>query len=111
MHTPGSWGYVLRRFGEDLTEASIIGPNNEDIGFVNAGDGADEPTFYPAEGNARLIAAAPDMLAELQQCALEMDEAANLIAPNFPRAASLFVKAAERARNTIAKATALVGKE
>ena len=36
--------------------------------------------------------------AELRQCAVEMDEAANLIAPNFPRAATLFTTAAQRVR-------------
>ena len=64
-HTPGPWevGGQTTPFDRD-----IVGPNGEDIGFVNLSDGADdEPTFYPLEANARLIAAAPDMLTELKR--------------------------------------------
>lgn len=55
------------------------------------------------KANAHLIAAALDLLAELKQCAFEMEEAANLM-QNFPRASAvLFAKAAERARATVSK--------
>jgi predicted nucleic acid-binding protein len=42
---------------------NIVGPEGEDIAYANPSDGLDEPTFYPVDANARLIAAAPDLLA------------------------------------------------
>ena len=53
-HTPGPWRIESRLGGFD-----IIGPNNEDLAYVNVSDGLDEPTIYPCKANARLIAAAP----------------------------------------------------
>lgn len=63
QHTPGPW-----KVGGQITpfDREIIGPNGEDIGLVNLSNGADEPTIYPLEANARLIAAAPDLLLALQ---------------------------------------------
>lgn len=59
QHTPGPWVYhVVGHF----LDYEIRGPKSEDIASVNPSDGADDPEFYPAEANARLIAAAPDLL-------------------------------------------------
>ena len=66
-HTPGPWHVGHFRNGCD-----IVGPHGEDIGYVNASDGADEPTSYPVEANARLIAAAPDLLAAARLALEEM---------------------------------------
>ena len=40
----------------------LVGPKGEKLGCINGSDGADDPEFYPAKANARLIAAAPDLL-------------------------------------------------
>src|SRR5690606_22673320 len=55
-HTPGPWRIESRLGGFD-----IIGPNNEDLAYVNVSDGLDEPTIYPCKANANLIAAAPEL--------------------------------------------------
>lgn len=61
-HTPGPWVAVsVGGFGEYEIHA-----RGKDIAAVNVSDGMDEPTPFPAEANARLIAAAPDLLAALQ---------------------------------------------
>jgi hypothetical protein len=63
-HTPGPWrvrGGAAKVFAYD-----IVGPNGEDIGYANSSDGADEPAMYPVEANARLIAAAPDLIEALR---------------------------------------------
>lgn len=53
--TPGPWKAV----GYSPGWWQIEGPEGEQIADVNYSDGADEPTLYPEEANARLIAAAP----------------------------------------------------
>jgi hypothetical protein len=63
-HTPGPWRYVP--FGSRGKHYDIYGPRTEDLASVNGNDGGDEPEFYPSEANARLIAAAPDLLAALK---------------------------------------------
>ena len=90
-HTPGPWHV-------DGGGASVW----SDAGYVaelNSSRGLDE-----RDANARLIAAAPALLAELKQCALEMEEAPNLIFHNFPKTEEVFRKASERTLALIAKA-------
>lgn len=65
-HTPGPWK-VDGRAG--IYQHDIVGPNGEDIGYANPSDGADESTEYPVDANARLMAAAPDLLDVLKQIA------------------------------------------
>lgn len=60
--TAGPWHAAV-----SMRDADIVGPKGEDIGYVNSSDGADEPTSYPHEANARLIAAAPELYDALQE--------------------------------------------
>lgn len=60
-HTPGPWRTSNYQGG--VFQFDVVGPHGEDIGYANVSDGADEPTIYPADANARLMAAAPDLLA------------------------------------------------
>lgn len=64
MHSPGPW---------EARDGQVWGPNPHEDGDVlicdTAPDGA-ALTEYDAD-NARLIAAAPDMLTTLEQCAAE----------------------------------------
>ena len=88
-HTPGPWR---------VNGASVW----SDAGYVaelSSPRGPDE-----RDANARLIAAAPELLAELKQCALEAEEAPNLIFHNFPKTEELFLKASKRTLALIAKA-------
>jgi len=59
--TPGPW--APRK--STLMGTDIVGPNGEDIGYVNA-ENADSTERYPLDANARLIAAAPDLYAALK---------------------------------------------
>lgn len=46
----------------------------------------------------------PDLIAEVEQCATELDEAAKIIEHGYPQVAQLFTLAARRARANAAKA-------
>lgn len=59
-HTPGPWH--VRGGVSGVYSADIVGPNQEDIGYANPSDGADDAHVYPVEANARLMAAAPELL-------------------------------------------------
>jgi hypothetical protein len=63
-HTPGPWR--VRGGAASVYAYDIVGPKGEDIGYANPTDGADEATVYPVAENARLMAAAPDLLAALK---------------------------------------------
>lgn len=96
QHTPAPWRVLQSGFG---TTVWAGGENNPSI-IADKGD------HLPATiANARLIATAPDMAAEIKQCAAELEEAANIIRPTLPSLASIYDRAAERARATHAKAT------
>lgn len=57
------------------------------------------------KANAHLIAAAPDMYAEIAQCEVDLEEAAKVLAGSgFPQLASIYRLAAKRARAALAKA-------
>ena len=60
-HTPGPWR--VRGGAASVYAFDIVGPKGEDIGYANQSDGADDPEVYPDGANARLMAAAPDLLA------------------------------------------------
>ena len=63
-HTPGPWAMSRDSWGG----YDIVGPRGEDIGYANSNNGADEPPEqYPVQANARLMAAAPDLLVSLQE--------------------------------------------
>jgi hypothetical protein len=105
-HTPGPF----------KVESTI----NDEYWAIRADDGSAEPIIAlvkkvgttdgeiyqdEAEANARMLAAAPDMLAELRQCCVEIEEAANVFDhKGLPSLASVYRKAAERITATIAKA-------
>lgn len=94
-HTPGPW---------KTNGSHIYAPDGAIIATVaNPGASADD---YPLVANRDLMAAAPNLLRELEQCAVELTEAANLMRPTLPRVASLYDAAIERVRTTIVKATA-----
>lgn len=71
--TPGPWKAV----GYSPGWWQIEGPEQEQIADVNYSNGLDEPTIYPEEANARLIAAAPQLfeaLKEILNYGIEMDD-------------------------------------
>lgn len=64
MHTPGPWRAVDRTTREmKLRDLVIEGPDGIELASLYVSDGADDPVWLPIEANARLIAAAPDLLA------------------------------------------------
>ena len=96
LHTPGPWtvdytDYNLRIYSGDLLIAEVNG-STEHIKVR----GLDEET---TEANARLIAAAPDLLATLEQV-LARVETLNLFTERGEEA-----KVVEQARAAIGKAT------
>jgi hypothetical protein len=59
-HTQGPW--IAGNWGVKFFDV-IVGPNGEHIGYANPSDGDEK---YPAADNARLMAAAPDLLESLR---------------------------------------------
>lgn len=109
-HTPGPWlfdshGYVWAKDHKGTFPVCEIRGWGH---FTGRGHGAlalmEDEAIAIQSANGTLLAAAPALLAEVKQLALECEEAANLIAPNFPRAAQLFTAAATRARAVAAEA-------
>lgn len=99
-HTPGPWRVVIDDDGNPLSgRPSVVASDELDCGIVHW-DGFVQPYWRSARGdkeihaNARLIAAAPDLLALLK-------EAADFIQP-FNRAEDL----SDRIEAAIAKAEA-----
>jgi hypothetical protein len=100
-HTPGPWRAVFSH----PNGFDIRGPNDEDLGFVNASDGFDDPTMYPVEANARLFAAAPELLDALREGALALEEANKVAAAIAPRLVKIVLEPhVQRMRAAIAKA-------
>jgi hypothetical protein len=106
-HTSGPWAIFDHH---DATRINIRGPNEEFV--ADCADGfyseeADEWVMaqesYP---NALLIAAAPDLLSELENSASALEEAAKLLfAKGLQGCASIMAANSDRARHAIAKAT------
>ena len=70
-HTPGPWfadaeGRIWRRDPSDLYQNGGGVAGDKPLAFVNAGWLGEGVTGYPVKENARLIAAAPDLLDALQ---------------------------------------------
>lgn len=49
----------------------ILGAKGEELAVLYRNDGADDPEWYPAAANARLIAAAPELYAALKAIVLQ----------------------------------------
>lgn len=73
-HTPGPW--QIQYLGNGESEVLSNGPDRDDCAGIcivagglgsSIGDGRD----YESEANARLIAAAPELLAALEECITE----------------------------------------
>ena len=93
-HTPGPWAFS----DSDLTPGRFSVYHNGPLAYVgDTGDG-----IANARANARLIAAAPELLAALQ--ALVQAERERNECPGFASAGN-FVRATEAARAAIARAT------
>ena len=101
-YTPGPWKV-------DKTWGLIIGPHNEEIGAIHAAIGVEtrrgnlrKVIQETAGANARLIAAAPEMLAALKK----MSEAVSLLRDGERNGAAFGMVgiAHDEARETIAKA-------
>jgi hypothetical protein len=60
------------------------------------------PSAAECEANARLMGAAPQLLAEVRQCVTELTEAVRLLAKDYPRTALIYEAAAKRALSIIA---------
>jgi hypothetical protein len=110
-HTPGPWEV-------DATGWPIIvnGPEDENgldmVCFIEAADvNSDGYQSHTAEANARLIAAAPELLAALQQCIAWIDEGLLVrdiskdAAPTWAPKMMQFVIQLTAAKAAIAKAT------
>jgi hypothetical protein len=118
-HTPGPWEYiasnenhgpyVVAPWGSDIADCYTMS-NLSDRAVCNGGTSKPIPFQHEAaDANARLIAAAPDMLAALKDMNLPIDAArqAYEFAPNSYTAAALaeVLNAHYRAQDAIAKAT------
>ena len=98
-HTQGPWKIGVR---QPTSDKFIYGPQGEEIADC------DRKTNFSEENlaNARLIAAAPDLLAALKGCADALNEAGKSFALNNPEAVrpNMFEIHAGNARSAIAKA-------
>lgn len=68
-HTPGPWKAVNRQYHSRLgicDDWGVVSERGDDLLELFGNDGYDEPREIPAEANAHLIAAAPNMLEALQ---------------------------------------------
>jgi hypothetical protein len=61
QHTPGPWA--------DLDIGEIVAGDDLDVVIAIMNDGGQSADCLTVEANARLIAAAPDLLAALEECA------------------------------------------
>ncbi len=102
-HTPGPWHLKLERIGlRQDTRAYILGPNGREDGVIASANlstlrGPEDEAARVA--NARLIAAAPDLLAALQNIEANLtgrDNFAERVADSLRRAKEAIVKATGR---------------
>jgi len=79
-HTPGPWRYTLDTTGDDATNLHVQAGEKTDIvwGCGCCGSPSMDGTIEEAQANARLIAAAPDLLEALR----DMQSLASLLAAN-----------------------------
>jgi hypothetical protein len=102
-HTPGPWiASNVPTIEDGLTSWHVFTPNGK--GYVIARTGLSNigETLAAAQANARLIAAAPDLLDALHDCALVLDSANR----HVKGTCNAFIQVLEKARTALAKATA-----
>lgn len=100
-HTPGPWTVVRDKFNRDDSYGTgLFGSVKGDGWFLATIENGPSP-----EADALLMAAAPAMLTELRQCAMELEEAANVLRPQLSSLARIYDAAAKRTRTAIARAT------
>jgi uncharacterized NAD(P)/FAD-binding protein YdhS len=63
------------------------------------------PDCCVSDADMALISAAPDMLAEIEQCAVDLKEAADILRPTWPAVASLLDAVEKRTKAAASKAT------
>lgn len=90
-HTPGPWIVLDGEITFEGEDSDVV------IAIVN--DGYKSPSVAESEANARLIAVAPDMLAALKECALQIAQTHNRKLTSDEQIAL------DNARAAIAKAT------
>jgi hypothetical protein len=78
QHTPGPWfadraGKIWRRDPKDLYENGGGVAGDKPVATANVGWYGDDVVGFPVEANARLIAAAPDLLTRLRAAANYID--------------------------------------
>lgn len=90
-HTPGPWSAApVLSFGE----FEIAGANKEEVALIYGYSGGDEPGANPSEANARLIAAAPELLEALKAV---LDDKTRTYAVRCMKARAVIAKAEGRA--------------
>jgi hypothetical protein len=60
-HTPGPWKVAKRQI-KDGFDFDVHDAAGNELICIYDNDGADDPTWFPVEANANLIAAAPELL-------------------------------------------------
>lgn len=66
QQSPAPWKALGKLLPDGTQDYWIVDANGEEIVAVYLCDGGDEPLPFPADGNAHLIAAAPELLAALK---------------------------------------------
>lgn len=69
QHTPGPWKLLHHTAPQHDGDRAVYGPNNKLICDMNGGPNDNSETL----ANARLIAAAPDMLGILRRAAIRLE--------------------------------------
>lgn len=106
-HTPGPW-YVVnesiyRRPKEEIYEFSGKGTaGDKPIAFIMKGW---QENGFPVEANAKLIAAAPEMLKALQSSLSDLRSAKAVMTENSPEIAKEIQYTIEKVESAIKKAT------
>ena len=106
-HTPGPWAQKHRKWGDDAYRTQVFPVDDPDntIATIHWHSVPTEKGFTTdREANARLIAAAPDMLEALRSLSDEVDRIGAALSAKGVGATSLGMKA-RKARAAIARAT------
>lgn len=110
-HTPGPWKFITMEFGELVngvgkvwTECAIeFGEGGPGTIIAECFGRSDENTFHDAVANARLIAAAPEMLEALQVAQAELEQCEP--PDEYPEQQASYAQIMAQIKSAIAKAT------